>query len=42
MLQALGIRNLAYYPEDFIEGHPRLRELKQGISIADFPLEGVR
>lgn len=42
MIQSLGIRNLAYYPDDFVLGHPRLDELRQGISIADFPLEGVR
>jgi biofilm PGA synthesis lipoprotein PgaB len=37
MLQSLGIRNLAYYPENFIDGQPALEELKQGISLADFP-----
>lgn len=36
-LQALGIRNLAYYPDDFITGHPELNALRQGMSIARLP-----
>ena len=36
-LQSQGIRNLAYYPDDFIRGHPRLDALKEGISLAEFP-----
>jgi biofilm PGA synthesis lipoprotein PgaB len=37
MLQALGVRNLAYYPDDFIEGHPALAPLREGISVAVYP-----
>jgi biofilm PGA synthesis lipoprotein PgaB len=36
-LQSQGIRNLAYYPEDFLRGHPELKTLKEGISLAEFP-----
>jgi biofilm PGA synthesis lipoprotein PgaB len=36
-LQSKGVRNLAYYPEDFIAGHPQLELLKQGISLAETP-----
>jgi biofilm PGA synthesis lipoprotein PgaB len=36
-LQSHGVRNLAYYPEDFISNQPRLEELKEGISLAEFP-----
>jgi len=36
-LQSQGIRNLAYYPEDFLRGHPELETLKEGISLAEFP-----
>ena len=36
-LQSQGIRNLAYYPEDFIRGHPELETLKEGISLAEYP-----
>lgn len=36
-LQSRGIRNLAYYPEDFVRGHPDIETLKEGISLAEFP-----
>lgn len=36
-LQALGVRNLAYYPDDFITGHPDLQALREGMSVAVFP-----
>ena len=36
-LQARGVRNLAYYPDNFIANHPNLTELRQGISLAEFP-----
>ena len=36
-LQARGIRHLAYYPDDFIVGHPELETLRQGISLAMYP-----
>jgi len=42
MLQSLGIRNLAYYPDDFIGGHPDVRALRQGMSVAVFPPEAAR
>ena len=38
-LQARGIRHLAYYPDDFIVGHPELRPLRQGMSLAQYPIE---
>ena len=41
-LQALGVRNLAYYPDDFVRGHPDLGLLRQGISIATWPKEPLR
>ena len=36
-LQAQGIRNLAYYPDDFIAGEPELDVFRQGISLAEYP-----
>jgi biofilm PGA synthesis lipoprotein PgaB len=36
-LQSLGARHLAYYPDDFITGHPALQPLREGISIAVYP-----
>ena len=41
-LQSLGVRNLAYYPDDFIGGHPELAALREGLSIAVYPRSGVR
>ena len=38
-LQSMGVRHLAYYPDDFLLGYPALSELRQGISLADFPSE---
>lgn len=38
-LQARGIRHLAYYPDDFILGQPQLRPLRQGMSLAQYPIE---
>ena len=38
-LQARGVRHLAYYPDDFILGHPELRPLRQGMSLAQYPIE---
>jgi biofilm PGA synthesis lipoprotein PgaB len=37
LLQSLGIRNLAYYPDDYVRGQPDLDELRQGLSLAAFP-----
>ena len=36
-LQSMGVRHLAYYPDDFVLGYPELSELRRGISLADFP-----
>lgn len=36
MLQSLGIRHLAWYPDDFISGLPDLETLRQGASLADY------
>jgi biofilm PGA synthesis lipoprotein PgaB len=36
-LQAAGVRNLAYYPDDFIAGQPELADLRRGISAAKYP-----
>jgi len=36
-LQSLGVRNLAYYPDDFVSGHPSLPALRDGMSVARFP-----
>ena len=36
-LQSLGVRHLAYYPEDFVRGHPEVSALKNGMSVATFP-----
>jgi biofilm PGA synthesis lipoprotein PgaB len=38
-LQALGVRHLAYYPDDFIQGEPALAPLRRGISLAISPAE---
>ena len=36
-LQAAGVKHLAYYPDDFIGGRPALEQIRQGISLADYP-----
>ncbi len=36
-LQAAGVKHLAYYPDDFVAGRPALDQLRQGISLADYP-----
>ena len=41
-LQALGIRHLAYYPDDFIHGEPALAPLRRGISLATSPAQVPR
>ena len=33
-LQSMGVRNLGYYPDDFITGRPEFDELRLGISLA--------
>jgi biofilm PGA synthesis lipoprotein PgaB len=37
-LQSQGVRNLAYYPDDFLKDHPSLDELVRGISLTDHPV----
>ena len=36
-LQAAGVQHLAYYPDDFITDRPALEQIRQGISLADYP-----
>jgi biofilm PGA synthesis lipoprotein PgaB len=38
-LQSLGVRHLAYYPDDFLNGEPTLAPLRRGISLATSPAE---
>jgi biofilm PGA synthesis lipoprotein PgaB len=45
LLQGVGARNLAYYPDDFLKDHPALKLLRPQFSSSDyFPLwdEGAR
>jgi len=37
-LQSQGVRNLAYYPDDFLQNHPRADQLMQGMSLSDHPV----
>lgn len=37
MLQALGIRHLGYYPDDFIGDHPPLEDAREAMSARAFP-----
>ncbi len=41
-LQSRGVRHLAYYPDDFITGHPQLRPLREGMSLAQYPIEAPK
>jgi biofilm PGA synthesis lipoprotein PgaB len=34
-LQSLGVRHLGYYPDDFIRGHPKLNDVRLGMSLAN-------
>jgi len=34
-LQSLGVRNLGYYPDDFVTGHPDFDQLRLGMSLAE-------
>ncbi len=34
-LQSIGVRNLGYYPDDFIAGQPEFEQLRLGMSLAD-------
>jgi biofilm PGA synthesis lipoprotein PgaB len=34
-LQSIGVRNLGYYPDNFIDGRPDFHELRQGMSLAN-------
>jgi len=38
LLQSMGVRNLAYYPDDFLNNHPDLDKLRQGISLSEQPI----
>lgn len=38
-LQATGIRNIAYYPDDFIRDHPPLEHAREAVSARVFPYE---
>lgn len=38
-LQRLGAVNFGYYPDDFLQDHPRFREVKRAISLQSFPRE---
>jgi biofilm PGA synthesis lipoprotein PgaB len=40
MLQSMGVRNLAYYPDDLLKNEPELGLLRQGISMAEQPMRG--
>ena len=35
---SLGVMHLAYYPDDFVEGHPELKDLRRGMSLAVYPM----
>ena len=37
-LQSRGVRNLAYYPDDFLQNHPDFDDLMRGISLTDQPV----
>jgi biofilm PGA synthesis lipoprotein PgaB len=37
-LQSQGVRNLAYYPDDFLQNHPSADLLMRGISLSDHPV----
>ena len=36
-LRAAGVKHLAYYPDDFIGNRPELEEIRQAISLANYP-----
>jgi hypothetical protein len=37
MLKTKGVDNLAYYPDDFIQGIPDLEQIIHGMSLAETP-----
>ena len=37
-LQSQGVRNIAYYPDDFLKNHPSFDSLMQGMSLSDHPV----
>lgn len=39
LLQLNGALNFGYYPDDFINGHPVLKEIRKGISLETYPYE---
>jgi biofilm PGA synthesis lipoprotein PgaB len=36
-LQAQGVRHFAWYPDDFIAGHPSIKDARAAMSASDFP-----
>jgi biofilm PGA synthesis lipoprotein PgaB len=36
-LQSAGVKHLAYYPDDFLINRPELDQIRQAISLADYP-----
>ena len=38
-LQRLGAVNFGYYPDDFLQDHPRFAQVKPAISLQSFPRE---
>jgi hypothetical protein len=45
LLEGAGVRNLAYYPDDFLKDHPTLKVLRLDFSTSEYlPLrvEGAR
>lgn len=39
LLQLNGASSFGYYPDDFIKGHPDLKEIRKGISLQTYPYE---
>ena len=39
LLQLNGALSFGYYPDDFIKGHPVLKEIRKGISLETYPYE---
>lgn len=39
LLQLNGVLSYGYYPDDFIKGHPNLKEIRKGISLQTYPYE---
>lgn len=39
LLQRHGALNFGYYPDDFVEEHPRVEEIKKGLSLESYPYQ---